>query len=315
MAEPIAQVLLTQTTTGVEKARFELLMRKWRTKLYNTKVPDLTMSAQKVFVNNWLNEFEEIFRQESAKINTLAGYGGFISANGANDVVSSIDDYLANYRQTVTALTNKDLVQARSARNGMALAFRRKGIGNFFDELAEFDKEARALGLTQRERVNSFLNTIGKNQSTITTFNRQTNYVMRWKPDAYARMYANTRDSQLRDEIFQDQLIELDSDTVQVSSHGTTTPICQQYEGKIFSLTGKNPSLPVLQQRPGFHPSCKHVLLSRPRMTNREARKINFVQGKKLSVQKKNWPDTAKKTINKQEVYNLKNRPPKAGVE
>lgn len=283
-------------------------MRKWRTKIYNTS--SMSLSQQREFVNKWLTDFENIFRDEAAKINVMAGYNGFISANAASDIASNIDDYLANYRQTVTALSNKDLIKARGARNGMAQAFKERGISNFFDELEVFDKEARALGLTLRERTNNFLNTLGRNETTIRTVS-ETGKVMRWRPDAYARMYANTRDSQLRDEIFQDQLVEIGSDIVQVSDHGTDTPICLQFEGKVYSLTGNTPAYPVLPQRPPFHPNCKHFLTSRPKMSTREGKRINFFKDKDISKQRQTWTASQKRQVKTQTAWNLKNRPPK----
>jgi hypothetical protein len=313
MAQTISQILFTEATTGIEKARFEFLMRKWRRSLLNDSIAGASLSKQRQFVNDWLAEFEEIFRNESAKINILSGYGGFVSASTSLGASSAIDDFLDFYKSTIAALTSKDLVQANGLRNSIAIRVKREGVANIYKSFDEFSKEARALGLTQRERVDGFLNTLGKDYTTILT-RSESGHVMKWKPDAYARMYSNTRDGQMRDELFQDQLVALGSDIVQVSNHGTTTPICKQYEGKIYSLTGKTPGYPVLPQRAPFHPNCKHVILSRPRMTTREARKINFVQNKELSKARKEWPKGANDTIKKQEAWNTKNRPTKAQV-
>jgi hypothetical protein len=315
MAEQaISQILFTQATTGTEKARFELLMRKWRRELLSDKALGMSIAERKVFVNEWLTEFEDIFRNQSTKINILSGYNGFVSASAINGIASDIDDYLDNYRQIVSGLSGKDLTQARGLRNSLALRLKKEGVENIYKSFDAFSKESRALGLTQKERVDGFLNTLGKKYSTIQTKSVRTGAVRFWKPDTYARMYSNTRDSEMRDEIFQEQLIDIGSDVVQVSSHGTDTPICQQYEGRVFSLMGNTPNLPVLQQRPGFHTNCKQVLTSRPRLTAREARKINFKQSKRLASQKKDWTKSDKKMIRNQEAYNLKNKPPKAGL-
>jgi len=313
MAQAISQILFTQATTGTEKARFELMMRKWRRSLLNNKVIDVTLSQKKLFVNGWLTEFEEIFRNESARINILSGYSGFLTANTGVNVVSDIDTYLDLYKTSITALTNKDLVQARGLRNSLAIRLKREGVDNIYKSFEQFDIEARALGLTGHERVDGFLNTLGKDYTTILT-KSTSGHVMRWRPDKYARMYSNTRDGQLRDEIFQDQLIAVGSDVVQVSSHGTTTPICQQFEGKVYSLTGNTPGLPVLQQRAPFHPNCKHVLLSRPNMNTRDAKRNNFFKNKDIAKDRKDWTNSDKKQVKKQEAWNLENRPPKAGL-
>jgi hypothetical protein len=311
MAVNTRSLLLSPTTTGIEKARFEFLMRKWRRSLLNNRVAGQSIISQKAFVNNWLLQFEEIFRNQQASINILSGYTGFISASVGSGVETSIDAFLTQYRDTVQALSSKDLVQARGLRNSIAIRVRTHGVKNIYSDFLTFDKEARALGLTGRERVDGFLNTLGKDYTTIITESRA-GRIMHWKPDKYARMYSDTRDSQLRDELFQDQLVEIGSDVVQVSSHGTTTPICQQFEGFVFSLTGKTQGLPVLSQRPGFHPGCKHVLLSRPKMSMRDARKNNFFKNKDLAKERAKYTTVQINAMQRQKDWNLENRPPKA---
>ena len=63
------------------------------------------------------------------------------------------------------------------------------------------------------------------------------------------------------------------SDLVRVSNHNTTTEICQQYEGKVFSLSGKNKDFPVLDQSPPFHVNCLHYITT----TFEEALKVQGV--------------------------------------
>jgi len=47
---------------------------------------------------------------------------------------------------------------------------------------------------------------------------------------------------------------------VQVSSHNTTTPICQKFEGRVFSINGKDDRFPTLTTIPPFHVNCLHLL-------------------------------------------------------
>jgi hypothetical protein len=51
-----------------------------------------------------------------------------------------------------------------------------------------------------------------------------------------------------------------DTDLIRVSNHSTITEICQQFEGKIFSLTGKNKDFPVADDVPPYHPNCLHYI-------------------------------------------------------
>ncbi len=47
---------------------------------------------------------------------------------------------------------------------------------------------------------------------------------------------------------------------VHVSSHNTTTAICQKFEGKVFSINGKDKRFPLLTDIPPFHVNCLHLL-------------------------------------------------------
>jgi hypothetical protein len=50
------------------------------------------------------------------------------------------------------------------------------------------------------------------------------------------------------------------ADLVQVSSHNTKTEFDAQFEGKIFSLSGKDPDFPAATFLPPFHPNCLHSI-------------------------------------------------------
>lgn len=81
----------------------------------------------------------------------------------------------------------------------------------------------------------------------------------KYKPDYYAELVARTRTREAQSQAAIDTIMGFGEDTVRISSHNTTTPLCQQYEGKVFSLTGRSPH-PILDQYPPFHPNCQHVL-------------------------------------------------------
>jgi hypothetical protein len=48
------------------------------------------------------------------------------------------------------------------------------------------------------------------------------------------------------------------SDLIQVSSHNTLTAYDATFEGKIFSLSGKDPDFPAVSDLPSFHVNCQH---------------------------------------------------------
>jgi hypothetical protein len=54
---------------------------------------------------------------------------------------------------------------------------------------------------------------------------------------------------------------QYDNDLVEVSNHGTTTPICEPYEGNTYSLSGRTKGFPYLDTSPPYHPNCQHFLI------------------------------------------------------
>jgi len=82
----------------------------------------------------------------------------------------------------------------------------------------------------------------------------------RYEAGYYAELVARTRTREAASAGIANQAQALGMDLVQISDHNTPTPICQRYEGKIFSLSGSNPDFPRLDRFPPFHPNCKHVM-------------------------------------------------------
>jgi len=82
-----------------------------------------------------------------------------------------------------------------------------------------------------------------------------------YKMNKYAELVGRTtmRDAQTAATL--DLCHQYENDLVQVSSHGTVCEICAQYEGKVYSISGKTPGYPILDARTPFHPNCEHSLL------------------------------------------------------
>jgi len=82
-----------------------------------------------------------------------------------------------------------------------------------------------------------------------------------YKMNKYAELVGRTtmRDAQTAATL--DLCHQYENDLVQVSSHGTVCEICAQYEGKVYSISGKTPGYPVLEAKTPYHPNCEHSLL------------------------------------------------------
>jgi len=75
---------------------------------------------------------------------------------------------------------------------------------------------------------------------------------------AYADLVAKTRLRVVQTEAVLNTCREFDNDLVQVSDHGCDCQICLEYEGNVYSLSGKSPAYPYLDSYPPWHPRCQH---------------------------------------------------------
>lgn len=76
----------------------------------------------------------------------------------------------------------------------------------------------------------------------------------------YADLVARTEITNSNSQAVMETGLQYNSDLIQVSSHNTNTPICMQYEGKIFSISGKDRDFPPADNVPAYHPNCLHSI-------------------------------------------------------
>ena len=82
----------------------------------------------------------------------------------------------------------------------------------------------------------------------------------KYKPSYYAELVARTKFHQAHSQAALMQAANYDTDLIQISSHNTTTAICMDFEGKIFSVSGKDKRFPPLTESPPYHPNCLHLM-------------------------------------------------------
>jgi len=95
-----------------------------------------------------------------------------------------------------------------------------------------------------------------------------------YDPLKYAELVTRTRMREAASEAIVNTSLEYGSDLVQVSLHehdDQPGDSCPEFAGKIFSISGQDADFPPLDERPPFHPRCRHVLLP----VVREALKLN----------------------------------------
>lgn len=86
----------------------------------------------------------------------------------------------------------------------------------------------------------------------------------RWTLSNYARMALTTTTSEAANRGVADAVKATGRDLIRVSNHhckhhpNDPTNPCRIFEGKVLSLTGRTPGVPVLLTLPPWHPFCEH---------------------------------------------------------
>jgi len=81
----------------------------------------------------------------------------------------------------------------------------------------------------------------------------------KYKPSYYAELVARSKFHQAHSQAALMMAANYDTDLIQISTHNTTTEICMEFEGKIYSISGKDKRFPPLMESPPFHPNCLHL--------------------------------------------------------
>ena len=141
----------------------------------------------------------------------------------------------------------------------------------------------------------------------------------RWSLSTYGAMVCRTTSRQA--EVLAALTADEGQDLYQISSHGTTCPLCAPYEGRVYSKSGKDPDFPPLAMAFGkvdpdgpdelsntylnIHPNCWHVILpwTPAGRTPEEIQKI-----KDFSNPKKNPFTVDPRTKQQVEAYRKKER-------
>jgi hypothetical protein len=84
-----------------------------------------------------------------------------------------------------------------------------------------------------------------------------------WNMSRYTEMVARTTTQQAHIQGTANRLVEHGHDLVKVSHHSGACELCQPWEGKILSITGRTEGFPTLEEAKVaglFHPNCRHAI-------------------------------------------------------
>jgi hypothetical protein len=82
-----------------------------------------------------------------------------------------------------------------------------------------------------------------------------------YEPQAYSRLVSRSRVMESSNQANINASLQYGVDLVQVDIHSGSCEICDPYQGKIYSISGQDKDFPPLEERPPFHPNCRHLLL------------------------------------------------------
>ena len=85
-----------------------------------------------------------------------------------------------------------------------------------------------------------------------------------WSLQQYSSMLVRTHIMKSTNEGTLNRITEWNCDIVQISTHAGACKLCQPYEGKIYSVSGKSKKYPKMTVFFPLHPNCRHTYLPRP---------------------------------------------------
>jgi len=283
-------------TNEKEIFKFSKAIQNWELKFFTLQ--GNTDVKTKANINAWLDELELTFNGGATNSNIMAGYGGYGISRHVAKLSFDFNSFKEVYTNQIKTLSTVDLTQARLLRNSLGFSLQDdwKIVYNQYDEFMK-----RSLGMDLDTITKEFMkkSIYQDNVFFIDSAGRE------WRPSAYTEMYARTRSREIEDIIMADDMQKVGLDVVQISNVNTTTPICLQYEGMYFSLYGQTPELPILEIRPPFHPNCRHRMIPKRDYNTGMTAKNSSVDNK---VSKLDFSKADKKSIIKQETWNIKNR-------
>lgn len=82
-----------------------------------------------------------------------------------------------------------------------------------------------------------------------------------YRPDSYSELVARTRTREATRQGTINSCLQYGNDLVQVDVHSDACSYCQQFMGRVYSISGNHPDFPSLTEAPPYHPNCLCNLL------------------------------------------------------
>ena len=82
-----------------------------------------------------------------------------------------------------------------------------------------------------------------------------------YRPDKYAELVARTRTREATSQGTINTSLRYGVDLCQIDVHSGCCEYCQQFSGRVYSISGNNSEFPPLREKPPYHPNCLCTLL------------------------------------------------------
>lgn len=82
-----------------------------------------------------------------------------------------------------------------------------------------------------------------------------------YRPDKYAELIARTRTREATSQGTINTALRYDVDLVQWDAHFEVCEYCQQFSGRVYSISGADNNFPQLTEKPPLHPNCRCVIM------------------------------------------------------
>lgn len=186
--------------------------------------------------------------------------------SGTDDAVTALKDYYSNLELNSFNGLNTDAINAlvkhtygdlHDANNFLAKRIISSVNQVIFDATAQKLAQGLTLKEFRKNLINSFI-TEGLNGF-------EDKRGRKISLEAYATTVARSSVRNATNRGMIDQLISIGHDLVKMSSHNTSCPVCAVYQGRVYSITGKDKRYPKLEiafsgPYANIHPNCNHFL-------------------------------------------------------
>ena len=230
------------TSLNTEYKAINKIFSEWS---YNEIPKELRFVAREQMA--YIKSLKSVTKEAQMSLKKMLNTHDFKNA-GVNLAQTAIDDLTGAMAQGRVQLNRLIAKKKQSLIDAETIGYNTQGEQlDVVKDLFTRDEVAKALKKTADEK--KFIKIIDKNGNP-------RNYQIRY----YSDLVARTQYHKAQAEAVKQVNKNYDNDLIRVSTHNTTTEICQAYEGKIFSLSGVSKMFPVADNVPPYHPNCIHFI-------------------------------------------------------